>query len=227
MQEKRRYKIHEDGFAELHASEDVLHFFQNNDVVGKTVKCADLYMIYHGFYSVYGSEYGDFEAECHGLKLKMVFQGECPTYFVCKFIDGTYLTVDYRESECAFMKYGKDLTMPDTDIRYIPSVLCGHVFDNLKGEKLINVTISDESGLAGDEEAGVGSVSSLKQLYLDFTNAKTKCRDGNEIHRDSVGFCAYYPDIPVISFYTDRDIPCAENRNDSNVYEAAVIVAEG
>ena len=46
MQEKRRYKIHEDGFAELHASEDVLHFFQNNDVIGKTVdadQTADLF----------------------------------------------------------------------------------------------------------------------------------------------------------------------------------------
>ncbi len=233
MNDKKSYIVCDDGFAQLLDREDVFRFFSDNDVIGKVVKSADLYMIYHADYSVYGSEYGDFEAESHGLKLKMVFQGECMTYFVCEFTDGTYLTVDYSDDESVFMKYGEVLTMPDTDIRHIPPALCGNVFDRLKGEKLIGVTMSSDTSQIKDEEGTVHSSSSLKKLYLNFAGFEKECSDTgtnnhnrNQIHRDSVGFYAYCHDVPMISFYTDRDIPCAENTDDGSAFEAMEIVED-
>lgn len=223
MEEKRSYKIHEDGFAELQTSEDVLQFFQDNDVIGKIVKCADLYMLDHAYCEVGDSCFNYFDSGIHDLKRKMVFYAECcPTYFVCQFTDDTCLIVDYSGDQSVYLWYGDDFTLPGSDIRYISPAFCGNVFDFLKGEKLDKITMPGNASVS-KWDGKVMSSFSLNELYLVFVNfdysdtvSETPYIFYNgekECHRDSVGFDAVWPAHPVISFFTDRDIPCIEKKH--------------
>ena len=45
MNEKKSYIVCDDGFAQLRDCEEVYSFFSDNDVIGKTVKSADQYIL--------------------------------------------------------------------------------------------------------------------------------------------------------------------------------------
>ena len=198
-------------------------FFQDNDVIGKIVKCADLYMLDHAYCEVGDSYFNYFDSGINGLERKMVFYAECcPTYFVCQFTDDTCLIVDYSADDGGYLWYGNDLTFPDGDIRYVSPAFYGNVFDHLKGEKLEGITISSHAHVSkrGSE---VSSCFLLQELCLDFVNSEYSdifsekpyvfYNAENESHRDSVGFDAIWPEYPVISFFTDRDIPGVEKKH--------------
>ena len=225
MEEKRSYKIHEDGFAELQTSEDVLQFFQDNDVIGKIVKCADLYMLDHAYCEVGDSYFNHFDSGIHDLKRKMVFYAECClTYFVCRFTDDTCLIVDYSRDGGGYLWYGNDFTLPEGDIRYVSPAFYGNVFDYLEGEKLEGITIPGNSNVRVSKWGSeVSSQFLLHEIYFDFVNFEYSDPSSetpyifyngeDECHKDSVGFDAVWPEYPVISFFTDRDIPCIEKKH--------------
>ena len=219
---KNDYKIHEDGFAELWNCEEIKKYFFDNDVIGKFVESADLYMIRH-----YGRYSFDFlrkgvtqtDTRYRDLNLKMCFHTYFPAYFICEFTDGTYFTVDYCFEGRIFMKYGSEHPFSDEeirelDIKYISPELYGSVFKNLKGERFNGICMPVDYCISKYESVGV--FSSIEPVYLEFSNSSwsysnnlTYYTDDKTAHSDAVGFNNEF-NQPYIAYYTDRDIPFFE-----------------
>ncbi len=215
--EKTEYDIHDDGYAVLRTCEQVRQYFIDNDIIGKQVKSAGMYLVSDFDCYFFGGI--DLSSGAHGsLKRKMYYFSWYPTYFVCEFTDGTNLSVDYSYDPGVYMKYGYELTLPGGNLKYILPAEYNSLFDNLRGEVLTGVTIPTDYTITKSNEGKFESGVDFGPLFFDFSN---QVLDQNthqyviingekEGHSDSVMTYCEIRDQPIISYYSDRNIPYFE-----------------
>ncbi len=203
--EKIEYTILDDGYASLETCEQVRQFFIDNSVIGKQVKCADMYLMSDMGCHYFGRLAPSFGFH-RGLKLKMDYFSWYPTCFVCEFTDGTNLAVDYSYDPGVFMKYGYELTFPGKNIVYIKPAEYNNLFDNLKGEVLTGVSISTDYVITKTGEGNIDSSFDFGPLFFDFSTINGE----KEWHTDSVMTYCEIRYQPIIAYYSERNIPYFE-----------------